>query len=599
MLNGNSQSSTGNPVVTTKRSISEVGTLWRYLLEGRVRQVIFLIFTMIAAAILEMAAIASVLPLVGSLIDSQTDSVAQASIALPSSIQVVSRNLSETGLLWLIAIIVSLSALLRIVVIRKIAEFSATVATELQSTYFRKLLTSDYEQIINQSSSENISFVTNKIQLIIRNYILSFLRTITALISAAGVIVVLAWVSNFIVLFALVTLAAAYLLIAWFSRSKIRHYGIELKHVYPKQIQFLREGLGGIRDVVMSGSQDINVKRFTETTEKVEKANAKLIFYNDFPKPLLEAIAVCSIVAIAGLVNLGLLPNKNLLPLLGAFALGMLRLLPYFQQIFGQWSKFVQGQAILSELMDTLGDFKPAVSSNTVPADSLPMPFNHSISLSNVGFSYQGVATPALKDVNLHIEKGQYIGIVGVTGSGKSTLVDILMGLLIPMDGDLEVDGVVIDSQNRSLWRKQIAHVPQKIFLSQASIAQNIAFSVAENDIDWERLERCAHLAQIDAYIQSLPLKYETQVGEDGERLSGGQRQRIGIARALYSQCSVLILDEATNALDAATELAIVEALLQQNQQYTIISVAHNLQAVSHCHRKIQLSEGNAIAIRH
>ena len=549
---------------------------------------------MIVAVILEMATLASVLPLIATLIGSETNSLSQTSIALPAFVSFITVNLTTATLLLLVSFLVCLAAIFRILVIHRITRFSATVAIDLQSSYFRKLLNSQYEKIINQSSSENISFATNKIQLIIRNYIVSVLRTATAIVSALGVLAVLSWMSNATILIALMALAIAYFLIAWFTRSQLKHYGRQLRHEYPKQIQYLREGLGGIRDVVMSGSQDINVKRFTDTTIYVEDANANILFYNDFPKPLIEAIAVCSVVVIVWLVDRGLVSGQNIMPLLGAFALGMLRLLPYMQQIFGQWSKFVYAKPILIEFLDTMDNFKPTNTLQSSKSKDSLLPLTDVISLTNVNFCYQGAETHALNDVNLQISKGEYIGIVGITGSGKSTLVDVLMGLLPPTEGHLVIDNINVDESNRNSWRRQVAHVPQKIFLSQASIAQNIAFSVDENDIDMSRVEACANLAHIGEYINSLPLQYSTQVGEDGERLSGGQRQRLGIARALYTNRPVLVLDEATNALDAATERSVVEALLALDQRYTIISVAHNLQAVAHCHRKLLLSAGKA-----
>lgn len=549
---------------------------------------------MIMAVVLEMASLASVLPLVATLINVDSNAVSESTMALPTSLSYLSVNLTSNQLLLLIAVIVSLSAVFRILVIRKVAEFSAAIAIDLQSSYFQKTLYSDYEKIINQSSSENISFATNKIQLIIRNYIVSVLRTITAFVSAIGVLAVLSWISNSVILFATLALAAAYLLIASITRLRLKHYGRQLRHDYPRKIQFLREGLGGFRDVMMSGSQNLHVRRFTETATNIENANAKLIFYNDFPKPLIEAFAVCCVVAIAWLVNNAHISDQNLMPLLGAFALGMLRLLPYMQQIFGQWSKFVSGKPILLELMDTMENFTPKdISHNLATSQHLP-PFNNLIALTNVTFRYQGASCSALQDINLQIRKGGYIGIVGTTGSGKSTLVDVLMGLLPPTEGNLTIDDITIDNTNRDSWRKQVAHVPQKIFLSQSSIAQNIAFSANAAEIDMHRVKACARLAHIEEYIHSLPRQYATQVGEDGERLSGGQRQRLGIARALYTESHILILDEATNALDAATERSVVQSLLALDQRYTIISVAHNLQAVAHCHRKLLLNAGKA-----
>ena len=247
---------------------------------------------------------------------------------------------------------------------------------------------------------------------------------------------------------------------------------------------------------------------------------------------------------------------------------------------------------ILAELLDGMPSTR-AVGTESIDSEDI-LTFDHTISTRDIGFSYQGASSLVFENVNISIAKGDYIGIVGPTGSGKSTLVDILMGLIPPSTGTLLIDGIALDTRLREQWRRQVAHVPQKIYLTQGSVESNIAFAVESEKIDRERVKRCAQDACLDDFIDTLPNGYATEVGEDGVRLSGGQRQRIGIARALYSGCSVLVFDEATNALDEATARRVINRLLDMKQQYTIISITHNVESVKHCKKILTIENSSA-----
>ena len=572
--------------------ISNLLALWRYIFRERPLQIVVLVLLMLLASILEMATLAATVPLIGSLVDTQTGghNIVGSSRFLPEF--VLQSDQPYNWILVGIVIIVAIAALVRILVIRKTADFSAVMGVDLQTLLFRNLLYRDYETIINQSSSKEISLVANKIQIVISTYILGILISLTSLVSAIGVLILLIWISTPIVLLALSALIFAYLVIAWLSRSRLKSYGRDLQVHIPQKVQCVQEGLGGIRDVAMGGTQEVFVEKLHVVAHKVEKAQARLIFYNAFPRPLLEAAGICSVAVVAWFAHRGLFSGENLLPTLGVFALGMLRLLPYVQQIFGQWTRLFNGQMILAELLDGMPSTR-AVGTESIDSEDI-LTFDHTISTRDIGFSYQGASSLVFENVNISIAKGDYIGIVGPTGSGKSTLVDILMGLIPPSTGTLLIDGIALDTRLREQWRRQVAHVPQKIYLTQGSVESNIAFAVESEKIDRERVKRCAQDACLDDFIDTLPNGYATEVGEDGVRLSGGQRQRIGIARALYSGCSVLVFDEATNALDEATARRVINRLLDMKQQYTIISITHNVESVKHCKKILTIENSSA-----
>ncbi len=277
------------------------------------------------------------------------------------------------------------------------------------------------------------------------------------------------------------------------------------------------------------------------------------------------------------------------IPILGAFALGAQRLLPVLQQAYAAWSGIRGGQASLQDTLDLLDQPLPD-HANQPSATALT--FMHSISLKQISFRYNQQTPFVLNNLNLTIGKGSRIGFIGTTGSGKSTLLDIVMGLLYPSDGSLEVDGTSVTPSNNRAWQVHIAHVPQTVFLSDASIEENIAFGVPKDRIDLCRVRQAAEQAQLAGSIETWPEKYQTFVGERGIRLSGGQRQRIGIARALYKQADVIIFDEATSALDNETEQAVMQAIENLSQDLTLLIIAHRVTTLKGCTQIVELSDG-------
>jgi ATP-binding cassette subfamily B protein len=283
------------------------------------------------------------------------------------------------------------------------------------------------------------------------------------------------------------------------------------------------------------------------------------------------------------------------LPLLGAFALGAQRLLPALQQAYSGWSSLKAYKTDLQGVVNMLEQPLPMVVSQVNP-----LVLKEKIRFSDVSFRYAPEAPSVLSSFSLDIAAGEHVGFIGSTGSGKSTSVDLLMGLLSPSSGVIEIDGEdLYDSshpERLAAWRAAIAHVPQSIYLADSSIAENIAFGIPSDLIDRSRVRLAAQQAQIASFIESSPDGYDSFVGERGIRLSGGQRQRLGIARALYKQAQVLILDEATSALDNDTEQAVMDAINQLDRNLTLVMIAHRLSTVAKCDRVIRLDHGRVVA---
>jgi ATP-binding cassette subfamily B protein len=353
-------------------------------------------------------------------------------------------------------------------------------------------------------------------------------------------------------------------------------------------IQALQEGLGGIRDVLIDGSQLAYCNVYQEADLKMRRAQASNLFIASCPRYGIEALGMVFIAVIAYSFSQQTDGILKIIPMLGLLALAAQRLLPVLQQLYSAWTGIRGSQASLQDVLDMLDQPLPSIINKIKPIS-----FNQSIQLKKIKFNYPSTKAYILKDINLTIKKGSCVGFIGATGQGKSTLLDILMGLLSPTHGSLKIDGKVIGSKNNRSWQIHIAHVPQSIFLADSSIAENIAFGVPKKEIDHDRVMKAARQAQIEKTIEGWPKKYQTYVGERGVRLSGGQRQRIGIARALYKDSDVIILDEATSALDAKTEAAVMKAIYDFNKEITLIIVAHRLTTLKNCDNIVEIENGS------
>jgi len=354
-------------------------------------------------------------------------------------------------------------------------------------------------------------------------------------------------------------------------------------------VKILQEGLGGIRDILINGSQSIYCEIYTQSDLMLRQAQASSAFVAVSPRYVMEALGMLVIIFLAYLLTKDSKGVVTAIPLLGALALGAQKLLPIMQQAYAAWSSISGSKKFLQDILHYLDQPIPENhNSNNLSKIS----FNHSILLKGISFNYNQNSEQVLSNNNLRIEKGSRVGFVGETGSGKSTLLDIVMGLLIPTKGVVEIDGVVINSSNKQQWQNHIAHVPQFIFLTDSSIESNIAFGVPENQIDFALVRNVARLAQLDATIEKLPMKYKAIVGERGVKLSGGQRQRIGIARALYKNADVLIFDEATSSLDDKTEKAVMDEINKLSKKMTILIIAHRLSTLDKCDTVVEINSG-------
>jgi ABC-type bacteriocin/lantibiotic exporter with double-glycine peptidase domain len=467
-----------------------------------------------------------------------------------------------------------------------------SIGTDLQSILFAEYLHRPY--LFHARTHSSLLF-NNLIHETTRstNHLLQNAFSLNTQVVTALFIVVSVMLLNPILAMAMIAaLAGGYVLIYLAVRNRLLRAGEIESRFFIEQCKIVNESLGAIRDILLRRSQPAFRTSFEHSSRAFARAAAHTQLIGQTPRYVMECVAVVGLVAIALLAagrdgGIGLWLGQ--LTFLGFAAY---RLLPSLQQAFMALVKIRADRPGFDSIAPDLRLARArAYPTSAGDAGWAECP-RSAIELKDISFYYEPDRPPVVSGISLRIAARTVIGFVGANGSGKTTLVDLIAGLLVPDAGRLEVDGVAIDATNRAAWQSRIAYVPQNIFLLDTTIAQNIALGVAPEDIDRARLREAAHLAQLDPFLRGLPDGFEHRVGERGTRLSGGQRQRIGIARALYARASVLILDEATNALDGLTEREMHATIAGLRGAYTIILITHRLSSVRICDRLYEIDHG-------
>jgi ATP-binding cassette subfamily B protein len=460
---------------------------------------------------------------------------------------------------------------------------------------YRRTLYQPYQTHINRNSSRVILAITQYTRLITMGVIIPVLMSVSASFLLVSIVAVLMLVDVGLTLLAGLSLSIIYLLLTFATKNRLTQLG-QLGSQNDRAIaQTLQESFGGIRDVLIDGTQEVFGEIYRRRHTKMAQIDISFAILGSVPRYGIEAIAICTFAVIALFLTKAPGGFNSAIPALGAIALGAQRLLPLLQQLFSNWTSVRTYRPQLAETLDLLE--QPLPSWTELGGVQTALTFNDSIKIDNLSFCYEQSDRVVLSDLNYSIRRGGRIGIVGKTGSGKSTLVDILMGLLTPTGGTMSVDGLAVNQVNCRAWQNHVAHVPQAIFLADATIRENIAFGTIASEIDHDRVIAVARMAQLDETILGLPQGFEALVGERGVRLSGGQRQRIGIARALYKQADVIIFDEATSALDDATEQSVMESIHSLPSDITLIIVAHRVSTLAGCDQIIELERGKMVRV--
>ncbi|MDP2759418.1 MAG: ABC transporter ATP-binding protein [Sideroxyarcus sp.] len=544
---------------------------------------------MILASFAEILSIGTVLPFLAAL--TVPSRVFEHSATQPI-IQILGITSAEQLLLPL-TIAFGMAALIagamRIILLRVSTWLSFETGADLGMSIYRRTLYQPYMVHVSRNSSEVINGIAGKANSVTYSTVVPTLTVASSSVMLSAILIVLLAVDPVIALTAFGGFAVMYMVIIRLSRRRMRGYSQCIAHESTQVIKSLQEGLGGIRDVLLDGSQSTYCDIYRNAVQPLRRAQGNILFIGQSPRYAMEALGMLLIAILAYILTKQPEGAARAIPVLGTLALGAQRMLPVLQQAYNSWTTIQGGRASLKDVVELLDQPLPEYVDQVTPR---PISFQRVINLNQISFRYSPQTPLVLHNVKLAIAKGSRVGFIGTTGSGKSTLLDIVMGLLQPTEGLLEIDGQIITAFNQRAWQAHLAHVPQAIFLADSTIEENIAFGVPKNQIDHERVRQAARQAQIADIIETWPQRYETFVGERGVRLSGGQRQRIGIARALYKQADVIIFDEATSALDNETELAVMEAIENLSHEITLLIIAHRVSTLRKCTTIVELGDG-------
>jgi len=566
--------------------------LWRHLEVRRRRQFFLLFGLMLISAISELVTLGAVLPFLGVL--TAPDLVyaypGVAAVAQSFGITSAEQLLLPITLVFVAAAVVA--GLFRITLLWMSTRLAFGSGADISLDIYRRTLYQPYSVHISRNSSEVISGITNKVATAV-SVLNQVLTLISSLVLMTAIITGLFLIDFRIALFSCVAFGGAYGLLSYLSQSKLKRNSQTIASEQTHVVKALQEGLGGIRDVLLDGTQRVYCDIFRKASQQLRRSQGSNLFLAGSPRYAMESMGMVLIAILAYSLSGQTGGVATAFPVLGALALGAQRLLPAWQQAYNAWATIRGSRASLGSTIELLD--QPVSPELLLPAPP-PLKFVKNIAFKDVCFKHSPNGPWVIQNLSLEIRKGSKVAFVGSTGSGKSTTLDLLMGLVSPVEGRFLVDGEPLNENDLRAWQRTVAHVPQSIFLADATIAQNIALGVPVAQINMERVRHAAAVAQIAEFFESQRLGYETMVGERGVRLSGGQRQRIGIARALYKDAEVLVFDEATSALDNTTEQAVMQAIQELGSHITIILIAHRLTTILACDKIFEIESGRIVA---
>lgn len=578
--------------------ISMVKELFSLLTPQQLRKFYILQILVVITAFMELVSIASIAPfmaLVGK-IDLLKEEGFLAHIYNLSGLQNPLDFLFYTGIFVLLTLAVS--TLISMFTIWQLSLYASRVGSELADRLYSHYMQQSWLFHASNSSAHLIKQVSSEAPRVTDQIIQPLMTVISKIILAIVISVSIVIYSPVISIVGVVIFSLAYISVYKIVHKKLISNGEKMSSIMTTRFRLMNEGFGGIKDILLLNRHHDFVNRFEESGREFAYARGTNIAIGLVPRYFMELIAFGAMIILV----LILIKSHNgdlsaVLPIISVFALAALKLLPALQQVYAGLSQ-MKGSAAAFEAIKE--DLSKSMLANPIKAEDISVSLDeihlhHQITMEDITFTYPNKSIPALNGATMTIKANSLVGIVGSSGSGKSTAIDILLGLLSPDKGRLIIDNTLIDARNKQDWQKKIGFVPQNIFLSEGSIAENVAFGLAEEKIDLTKVTKALELANLNDVINELPEGINTTVGERGIQLSGGQRQRIGIARALYHDAEVLVFDEATSALDGITEKYIMDAIHSLNSTKTIILIAHRLKTIQQCDVIYLMEKGHVI----
>lgn len=547
-------------------------------------------------ALMETVGVASIMPFVSVLAN---PGIVEDNFYLSSVYKFFNFNSVDNFLFFLgiVVFVIFISTLaFRAFTLYAITRFSSmrvhTMACRLLAAYLRQ----PYEYFLGRNTADMAKSILSEINQVTTKVLMPLMKLIAGVMMAVAILLLLLVVEPMVSIGAAVLLGGFYTIVYVFSRRVLHYIGEDRILANKERFILTSEVLNGIKELKLLGRDNAYMLRFEEPSKRYARHQATVTLISQLPRYAIQAVSLGGVVLMI-LYLLGRHKDlENALPLIALFAFAGYRLIPAFQEVFGNIAQLRYGLPVLDSLYKDLTakqEFEKKITNKT----NIRLDLSYQITIKDVTYRYPSSEKDALKNLNIIMPRGNSIGFVGRTGAGKSTTVDLILGLLTPTKGQILIDKIPLDSSNMRAWQDKIGYVPQSIYLSDDTVAANIAFGIDADSIDYKAVENAARIAHIHDYINlEMPDGYYTIVGERGVRLSGGQRQRLAIARALYHDPDVIIFDEATSALDNSTEAAIMEAIEELHGTKTIILIAHRLSTVRSCDRIFLLDNGEVKA---
>jgi len=565
--------------------VLDLRALWNSLSKKLKIKFFQLLFLLLLGGVTEVISLGAIIPFLAILINPQE------ALQLPIVIWIleilrIDINKDFYGQLLLVFSAIMITAyMFRFLLTYSTVKFNYKLGHELGIGIYKNVLYDTYDIHIARNSSEIISGL-HKLDRFI-GLVLTSLTAFTSLVLIIFITTTLAFINPLMTVFMFFSLAISYIIFSFFSKNILKINSNIISSNTTRRFQAAQEGMGSIRDILLDNSQKVFLRDFKKLDHQLRNAQASNEIIGPSPRYLIEVVGILIIVFYAYYALNNFADASIIIPSLGILILGLQRLIPLGQQAYYGWTLFNGHKEIFHDVIRLIKG--PAFKDKAKDENLI---FNKKLEFKKISFRYSSHLPLILNDLNFKITKGSRVGIIGGTGCGKSTLVDLLIGLLDPSTGSILIDGLALEGKYKKSWQKNIAHVPQDVYLLDASFMANIAFGKLEEDIDIERVKWSSKKAQISDFIESSANGFHTLIGEKGVSLSGGQKQRIAIARALYKKSSVLVFDEATSALDVNTEKLLVSSLELLDSDITIIVIAHRLSTVASCDWVYKLNKG-------
>jgi ABC-type multidrug transport system fused ATPase/permease subunit len=562
--------------------------LWRQVPNRRRLQLAVLFLLMLAAAGAEIFSIGAVLPFLG-VIAAPDQVLTQPNVrAVTEALGLTSRE--DLLLFFTLTFVASalFSAALRLLSMWTQVRVANAIGADFSIKAYERTLYQPYMVHVTRNSSV-VHAGIGKANNLASAMIQPSLNLMSSALILLGLLAAILAINPVIALCAVFGFGTIYAGILTLARRRLGELSSVAAHQAILINKATSEGLGGIRDVLIDGLQGTYARLYRSSIRPLQQAGAWIAFVDNSPRLVIEALGMTLIAGMAYAMSRPTEGAGNPILVLGSLALAAQRMLPVLQNLYSNLVRILSSRA---SVHDALGFLEQPLPAHVGLPPASPLPFRQAVEIQNLRFRYSTSGPWVLRGINLRIPRGSRVGFIGTTGSGKSTLIDILMGLLPPVEGSVLIDGIPIFPDQTRAWQAHLAHVPQMIFIADVSIAENIAFGIPRAQIDRERVRQAAKQAQLADTIESWSDGYDSLVGEWGMRLSGGQRQRVGIARALYKRADVIVFDEATSALDNQTEAAVMEAIEGLHSDLTIFLVAHRLTTLRGCDLIVELEQG-------